>query len=180
MLALPGKTLGTEEEYLAGNDTFAEGVNIIAVNVGESVVDADRRISVKAFKKPVMLGKGAIVYGRVEEIFEPIALVRVEGVGEGARQVCNQYYCVLHVSKISGGFAKSVRDEVRIGDIIKAVVDEIKNEEICISTKAPALGVVKAFCSNCRHPLEKKGNSLECSNCGSRENRKLASSYRSI
>ncbi len=180
MIALPGKTLGTEEEYMAGKDTFVEGVDIIASNSGEVVVDADRRVSINAFKKPVLLSKGMVVYGRVEEIFEPIALVRVEGAEGNIRSVYNQHYCVLHVSRIAGGYAENVRDELRIGDIIKAVVDEIKNDEVHLSTKAPGFGVIKAFCSNCRHELEMKEGKLECANCGSKENRKLGSPYRSL
>ncbi|MBI5158778.1 exosome complex RNA-binding protein Csl4 [Candidatus Micrarchaeota archaeon] len=181
MVVLPGNSLGTEEEFLAGTDTFVEGVDILATHAGETSIDADHRVSIKAVKKPAMLTPGMVVFGRVDEIFEPIALLRVVGIEQnGVRPVNNQFYCVLHVSRIKSGYAKNVRDEIKIGDIVKAVVDEIKNEEAHLSTKAPEFGVIKAFCSNCRHPLEKKERMLECPDCGSKENRKLAPGYRSV
>lgn len=181
LVVLPGNSLGTEEEFLAGVDTFVEGVDILSTQSGEQSIDSDHRVSVKAFKKPALLSPGMIVFGRVDEIFEPIALLRVIGIEQGGvRPVNSQFYCVLHVSRIKSGYAKNVRDEIKIGDIVKAVVDEIKNEEAHLSTKAPEYGVIKAFCSNCRSPLDKKERGLECPECGSKENRKLAPSYRSV
>jgi len=35
-------------------------------------------------------------------------------------------------------------------------------------------GVVKAFCTQCRSGMRRKGNDVECESCGSVERRKLA------
>lgn len=178
----PGELLGTEEEYILGQGTYNERSDIRAALFGELRVDQERRMSIKSTTAiPTTIKLGMVVYGRVEEIFEPVALVRIDPISTGKeRQVQDQFYCVLHVSRVRMGYVRNIKDEVRIGDIIKAVVDEIKNGDIHLSTKRGGMGVIKAFCSKCRLPLEQKDQVLECGNCGGKEKRKLGSPYRKL
>ncbi|MEM4389649.1 MAG: exosome complex RNA-binding protein Csl4 [Candidatus Micrarchaeia archaeon] len=181
-VVVPGEHLGSEIEFLPGNGTYTEGEDIRSLFIGEAAVDATRRMRVSPRPSvPKILAPGMLVYGRVEEIFDPIALVRVEGIERGGvRPVSNVYYCVLHVSRIGRGFVKNVRDEIRIGDVIKAVVTEIKGEEVHLSMREAGLGVVKAFCSRCREALQLAGQQLLCPSCGNRERRRLGTPYRSL
>ena len=87
---------------------------------------------------------------------------------------------MLHASRIKDGFVKNVRDELRIGDIVRAKISEMRQGEMHVSTEGSHFGVVKAFCSKCRHALELVGSTLTCSSCGAKENRKLASDYRNV
>ncbi len=178
----PGEFLGTEEEYVSGRGTYEEENNISAALYGELQVDSERKMAIKTRTSvPERIKLGMVLYGRIEEIFDPIALVRIEPISTGnERQVIDQFYCVLHVSRIKMGYARNIKEEVRIGDIIKAVVDEIKNGEIYLSTKRGGMGIIKAFCSKCRTPLEKEDEMLACGNCGNKEKRKLGSPYRNI
>jgi len=180
-VVVPGEHLGSEIEFLPDKGTYTEGEEIRSLFVGEAEV-AGKRVSVAPKASvPALLAPRMLVYGRVEEIFDPIALVRVEGAEMGGvRPVSNAYYCVLHASRMSRGFTKNVRDEVRIGDVIKAVVDEIKGDDIHLSMREEGLGVVKAFCSRCRDALRIEGNALACSSCGNKERRKLGSPYRAL
>lgn len=175
----PGEFLGTEEEYVSGGGSFQEGSDIYSALFGDLSVDRERRMNINSPASiPVRLKPGMVVYGRIEEIFEPIALVRIAPIDTGKeRQVQDQFYCVLHVSRVKMGYARNIKDEVRIGDVIKAVVDEISRDEVYLSTKRGGMGVIKAFCSRCRSPLRLEGQALECDCCGNKEKRKLGSPY---
>ena len=179
----PGEFLGTEEEYVPGYGSYQDGSFIHASLLGDLTVDKETRMNIGTpCNVPIGIKPGMVVYGRVEEIFEPVALIRAQPIQTGReRQVIDQFYCVLHVSRVKMGYARSIKDEVRIGDIIKAVVDEISNNEIYLSTKRGGMGVIKAFCTRCRAPLLlAEGQMLTCDHCENRENRKLGSPYGKI
>ncbi len=179
VMKTPGEVLGTEEEYVSGYGSYQEGSDIFASLYGELSIDKERRMNINAMGTvPVGIKPGMVIYGRIEEIFEPIALVKAEPMEIGReRQVIEQFYCVLHVSRVKMGYSRNIRDEVRIGDIIKAVVDDISNGEVNLSTKRGGMGVIKAFCARCREPLRLDGQLLVCDCCENKERRKLGSPY---
>lgn len=175
----PGKLLGTEEEFIGGEGIYTEGGAIHALCTGNVSVDKQKVVSVKAANPvPKMIAPGMVVYGRIEDIFEPIALVKIIPVEQGGvRQTQGDYFSVLHVSNIKRDYVESVRREVHVGDIIKAVVSEIRRGEVYLDMRGPEFGVVKAYCSGCRSPLYLKDRVLFCKSCGSRESRKLSKEY---
>jgi exosome complex component CSL4 len=83
----------------------------------------------------------------------------------------------IKVQDISDRYVKFVSDEFRIGDIIKArVIDTQAGTDL--STKGnPAYGVLKAFCTRCRHAMVLKGSKVMCNSCGRTETRKLSKDY---
>jgi exosome complex component CSL4 len=177
----PGEFIGTEEEFAAGEGTFTDAKgNIYAAVFGSVSISKDKVASVKgACAVPKTLRKGSIVYGRVEEIFEPVALLSIQPTESGCER-CSpvEGYSVLHASRVKRSYVEMIHDEMRIGDIVKAVVDEVRTSgEVMLSTKEPGLGVVKAFCSRCRAPLALKKGRLECERCGSVERRHLSNEY---
>jgi len=174
----PGSIVGTEEEFVSGAGTYAQDGSIFAAIAGELVND-NRMLSVKQEAMLVPLRVGINVVGVIDNITEPVALVVVEGQDStDSRFSKSNAYVVLHASRIKRGYVKNVRDEYRIGDIIRAKISEEKNGEYHISTEDEDCGCLKAFCSSCRHGLDKKPTGLECPACGRRENRKLAKDYR--
>ena len=176
---VPGDFIGTEEEFLAGNGTFSEGEGVYATAAG-TASESDRKLVVAQRKTLRALGIGAVIFGRVENIVEPIALVSMLGgsSGEADRFGENPDYAVLHASMIRRGYVKNVRDEYRIGDIIRAKIVDIRNGEMRLSTDADELGAVKAFCAKCRHPLRLESGLLKCESCENKDNRKIAKDYR--
>lgn len=178
----PGKLVGTEEEFISGGGTYTEDGKIYSSTTGGALIGSDRRVNVKAAVPiPSLVKPGMTVYGRVEEIFEPIALVRLEPVeSSGIRQSSVRMMSVLHVSRIRSGYARSIRDWIRIGDIVKARVEDVARGEVNLSVKDNNFGVIKAFCSRCRSPLVLKERNLECASCGSKEIRKLSSDYGTV
>lgn len=175
----PGKLLGTEEEFVGGEGVYGEEGRLHSLCTGYASTDKEKVISVKPSNAVSrMVSPGMVVYGRVEDIFEPIALVKIIPVEQGGvRQTQGDYFSVLHVSNIKKDYVESVRSEVRVGDIIKAVVLEIRRGEVYLDMRNPDYGVVKAYCSRCRNTLYLKDRVLVCHNCGNREGRKLSKEY---
>lgn len=173
--------MGTEEEFIPGEGTYVDGDTIRALIAGVVSIGSDRRISVRpSHSVPSALKPHMTVLGRVEEIFEPIALVRIAPLETGLlRQSWPDVFGVLHVSRVKPGYARNLKDEIKIGDIIKATIEEIKVGEPSLSTKDRGCGVVKAFCTRCRSPLKLAGTMLVCESCGNRESRRLGFPYRS-
>lgn len=178
--AAPGTPLGTEEEYIAGTGTYVEE-GVIYSSTSGAVSESNKKLAVSQRAELREVGRGAIVYGRVENIIEPIALVSVIPISsEGVRFPCVPNYCVIRAANVKHGYVKQIRDEFKLGDIIKAKVIEVKKDELVLGTEDDEFGVVKAFCTVCRHPLSLSGSSLICEECGSKERRKLSKEYMCI
>jgi exosome complex component CSL4 len=109
---------------------------------------------------------------------EPIALISIQsGAGE-QRFGETSDYAVLHASMIKRGYVKNVRDEYKIGDIIRAKIADLRNGEFRLATDSDNLGAIKAFCAKCRHAMKIESGILQCESCGFKDNRKLANDYR--
>ena len=131
-------------------------------------------------RKLASLGIGTTIIGSIENIVEPIALVRVKfgSLAGDERLGDNPDYAVLHASMIKRGYVKNVRDEYKVGDIIRAKIADIRNGELRLATDSDELGTVKAYCGKCRHPMKVESGVLKCESCEWKDNRKLAKDYR--
>jgi len=175
---VPGDFLGTEEEFLSDNGTFSDNERIYSALTGE-VGEDSHKLSVRQSRPLCKLDVGTVVIGTVENIVEPIALISIKsGESEPHRFGENPDYSVLHASMIRNGYVKNVRDEYKIGDIVRAKIAAMQNGEFRLTTDAPELGAIKAFCASCRHPMKIESGMLKCEVCGAKDNRKLASDYR--
>ena len=177
MAAVPGKLLGTEEEFIAGANTVQEGSEIYAAVVGsEGFKDKIANVR-QAALVPEYMKQGDIVIGRIEEIFEPVALVNMGFAKDEkarSRQIAPPGYAVLHASRVKNGYVKNIHDEVKIGDVLRARVEEMKKDDVLLTIKDDDLGVIIAFCTQCREPMERKGELFHCASCDASERRKAA------
>lgn len=175
---VPGDFLGTEEEYLSDRGTFSDKERIYSTLAGNAAEDS-HKLSVAQSRPLRALEVGTIVIGTVENIVEPIALISIKS-GEHAEHRFgeNPDYSVLHASMIRRGYVKNVRDEYRIGDIIRAKIAALQNGEFRLTTDSDELGAIKAFCAKCRHPMKIESGLLQCEDCGAKDNRKTANDYR--
>ena len=178
----PGEEIGTEEEYVAGFGTYVEDARIFSAISGE-LTDENHTLSVSGSPTLRKFANGTMVVGRIDNISEPVALSVVSSDPESVKQTSDRFpstsaYVVLHASFIKRGYVKKVRDEYRIGDLIRGRIVEEKFGEYHISTDDPHCGCLLAFCSACRTPLEKRETILQCPSCGRRENRHLADDYK--
>lgn len=177
-IVLPGDQVSTIEELTPGEGTFEENGIIRASRLGVFQPDAKHK---KAVVKPltsipVEIRKGDIVIARVNSVRSSMVIADVIHVIGKKREISGDTNGTLRVSEISNAYVKDPSTEYTPGDIIRAKVTQIK-PSIQLATRDRNLGVIKAMCTKCRHPLILKGRILECYNCKNREKRKIADDY---
>ncbi|HLD59288.1 MAG TPA: exosome complex RNA-binding protein Csl4 [archaeon] len=176
---LPGDFLATEEEFSTGENTFEENGSILADSQGTLLEDKSMKtVSIAKTKKITPLKIGSIIIGIVSFVKTNSVSIEISPMKKGAeRQMVGGSYAMLPVRNVAEGYVKDLHAEFKIGDIIKAKISELKPWGTDLRTNDRNLGVIKAFCGHCRHPLMLFGNSLKCTECGSTETRKLSDDY---
>lgn len=177
-IVLPGDLIGTSEEFTPKNGTFVDKGNIYAATTGIVKINAkERSISVTPVTNvPPHLQVGDIVIGQVTDIKESVALVEIASIkGRGEREIVNAEQAAIHVSNIKDAYVKELYSEFSPFDIVKARVIDLRNMRLTTVNKE--LGVMKAYCNNCRTVLKKDNNKLKCPKCNRVETRKLSSDY---
>ena len=177
-IVMPGEQLSTSEELLPGEGTFEEDGIIRAARVGKYVVNEKyRRAEVKAVTStPVILKRGDIVIAEVGSVRSTMVIAEVIHVMGKNRSISGDTNATLRVSEIAQGYVKDPSTEFGIGDFIRAKVTQVK-PSIQLETKDRDLGAIKSLCTKCRHPLVKKGDILECENCGNKQKRRITMDY---
>lgn len=176
-LVMPGDAIAFSEEFASSDGTFEEkDGRVIASRLGRSRLDPKgRTASVYSLRATIPLKAGDLVYGKVQDLYDTVALVQFEPVPEkGVFRAASNTYAYLRISEVQRGFVENFRDVVRIGDFVRARIKEVTKMGIYLTMMAPDLGVVKACCSNCRKTLSFRGRILVCPHCGSKEERKTA------
>ncbi len=177
-IVVPGEFLTIEEEFSSGKNTFEDNEgNIYSTKVGLKEFDSnEREVSIKENNSMNdLIEVGAIVTGRVLLIKESFAIINIIKAELNGKKVVSTFGSAkLMISKVSRMHVKSLRDELKVGDVIKAKVINVTKYGVDLTTSYPEFGVIKAYCSNCRHVLGLFDKSLKCSNCGSIERRKLS------
>jgi exosome complex component CSL4 len=175
---LPGDLIGTSEEFIPRNSTYIEGGNIYASASGIVKINKkERSISVTPVTNtPPHLQVGDIVIGQVTEVKDSVALVEIAGIkGKGEREIVNAEQAAIHVSNVKDAYVKDLYYEFAPFDIVKAKVLDLRNMRL--STVNKELGVMKAYCGNCKTVLKIDSNKLKCPKCERIETRKLSSDY---
>jgi exosome complex component CSL4 len=173
-IVLPGEYLGPGEVYEEGAKSYSRGDDIFSAVMGQ--VD-EAGAEVRAREERPALSRGDIVYGTIVMAMESFAIAAIFPEKKGNVLPAAVDEGKIPVRAMSTGFTPSVRDAVRIGDLIRAKVVKVEGEKAELTLAEPELGVIKAFCSQCRKPLDKTPKGLECSN-GHRERRETAKDYR--
>ena len=171
---IPGDYVGPGEVYAESATTYADGDEIYSLAVGEAD-EAESTLRARVSKPE--LKAGDIVYGRVFLLMDSFAILSIYPEEKDGKLPTSPDEGKIPVRAMSEGFTPSTRDAVRIGDIIRAKVIKIEGNKAELTMAAPELGVIKAFCSVCRAPLEKTPKGLVCPQ-GQIEKRKTANDYR--
>lgn len=174
-IALPGAQLGASEEYAGGSGTFEEEGSLYASVAGKLDKDESRHgISVRAKVRVHPLAEGDTVLARVFNIYDQIASFLIERVENkpGERSAVSRDMVFIRIGEVQRAFTENLRDVLRIGDLVRGRVIEVKPLGTYITMKDSGLGVVQAYCSMCRGEMKGPGPMLLCSYCGHREPRK--------
>ncbi len=177
-IVLPGDFIGTSEEFIPKDGAFEDKGNIYAAIAGiVKINNKERSVSVSPVTNiPPRLQVGDIVIGMITDLKESVALVEIAGIkGRGERAIVDAEEAAIHVSNVKDAYVKDLRFEFAPFDIVKARVLDLKNMRLTTVNKE--LGVMKAYCSNCRTVLKKDNGRLKCPECKRTETRKLSSDY---
>jgi exosome complex component CSL4 len=174
-IIFPGEKVSTSEELIPGEGTYEEDGVIRASRLGYYVVDNKNRMAIirPLTSIPIEIKKGDKVLAIVNSVRSNMVILDVIHVVGKDRPISGDTNGTLRVSEISKGYTKDPATEFSVGDIIRSKVFQVK-PSLQLETKDNDLGVIKANCSKCRNSLIRKGNLLECNNCGNKEKRKLA------
>lgn len=175
---LPGDLIGTSEEYSPKNGTYVDKGNIYAAASGIVKVNTkDRSISVIPITNtPPHIQIGDIVIGQVTDVKDSVALVEIAGIkGKGEREIVNADQAAIHVSNVKDAYVKELYYEFAPFDIVKARVIDLRNMRL--TTVDKELGVMKAYCGNCRAVLKIDNGKLKCPKCERTETRKISVDY---
>src|SRR5947209_6561882 len=176
-MVLPGDAIAAAEEYEAGEGTYEKDGQIWAAIPGLLELDGQNFVArVRPFNPLAELKTGDVVYGVISDIRSSRAESTCAAVHGNKREITGETEGAIHVSKISNEYIEDMRDAFHLGDIVRAKVIQAK-PSLQLTTAEPTLGVVKAMCSNCRGPLELKGQDLWCPRCERTERRKIAADY---
>ncbi len=168
---LPGEAITTEEEYVAGRNTFSDKGIVKATNMGYAEFDENNkevRIKGKTIKT---IRAGDIITGKVMLVKESNAVIELLSA-ENGKKITGLKTAQIPVRNVSTEFISELRKFFKIGDIVRAKVVMSSPLAIDLATNEKGLGVSKAYCSNCRKEMQFTNNRMLCPNCGSIEDRK--------
>ncbi|MCX6801320.1 MAG: exosome complex RNA-binding protein Csl4 [Candidatus Diapherotrites archaeon] len=173
-IVFPGEFITTEEEFAPGRNTFEEGGIIRASIIGEADFDdLNKEVKVKG-KSITKLRTGDIVTAKIMSVRESkvsVGIVSVENETLG-KKVLSVMSAMIPVRNVSNAYVTDLTDFFKVGDIIRAKVAMANDLAVDLQTNEKGLGVIKAYCHNCRKELSYNGGKLMCLNCGNVEERK--------
>ena len=173
-LVLPGEHLLSGEEAEPGENTYVEKDEIFSAAFGETVV-SEGAVAIKRKKAPRRPHTGMAVYCLVKKTSPNKAVadcMPVEGAeGPGSTMPITAVLPVTALGK--RGYVQDLRDEIKIGDVIKAQISKITKTGIDISIVAPQCGFICVFCPRCRKKMDLKDRIFICNACEWKERRKI-------
>ncbi len=149
-MELPGNQIALGEEYLSSKGTFEEKGIIYAAVVGEKQIQ-NYAASITARKGVEQLKKGDTVIGVIQDLFDQVALVKIEPEEKG--KVATNSNAYLRISEVTQGYAKRFRDYLRIGDVIRGEVIDITSLGIYLTIARTGLGVIKTRSSKLKQNI---------------------------
>ncbi len=174
-LVLPGEHLSSYEEAEPGQNCYADKDEVYAAAVGESSVKEGRMTIATKGRLLETPTPGMEVYCNVFKaslnngLLTCVPVSEIDGKGRSL-----SFDAVLPVSAIRKGYVEDLRQEVKIGDIIKARVETVTRTGVEVSIMGSKYGVIKAFCSRCRHTMALGADYLfVCDSCGWKDRRKI-------
>jgi len=176
-----GEYLGTIEEFMPGEGTYSEDGKIYSAVIGYKDVDPSKHVAAVHGMKLPSLKIGQMVFGEVAG-FRTNMVTVIAGKILGQKGVIDEK-TTIYVSNIADSYVDKPEDYFGIGDIVKVKIIKMDANLIDVSTKGNELGVVKAYCKNCRHAMvisKKQPDKLQCPSCNRIEKRKMASDYGNV
>ena len=168
---MPGEQITTEEEFAAGENTFAQKGKIKSSALGVAEFDNNaKEVRVKG-KTVKGLEYGDVVLGKVSLVKESNVVIELLDA-ENGKKIMGIKTAQIPVRNVSQSYVSDLKQYFKVGDIVKGKVAMASPLAIDLITNETGLGVIKAYCSNCRKEMHFSNGKLMCLNCGSVEERK--------
>ena len=152
----PGDFIANAEEFLPGEGTYVEDGKVFSSEVGVAKKDLEHRVvSVEPSngKIALMQRRGLEAVGVVAKASDKAAFVDLLPTRDGGkRYIPIPASTVLRVSDIRSGFVKSLKDEFKVGDIVRVKIIDAEPNNVVVTTDGPNLGVIKACSSSTTGP----------------------------
>ncbi|MEM4808201.1 MAG: exosome complex RNA-binding protein Csl4, partial [Candidatus Nezhaarchaeales archaeon] len=178
-VVIPGEEIGVIEEFLPGDWTYVDGNSIRSMIFGTAILDInEKRVKVRPLHRmsPLIIEKGDIVIGEVIGMRKDVAAISIRKVENKGLILSNPWSGLLHVSQVSDKFIDFLSDAVKVTDILRARVINLR-PPYQLSIKERGMGVILAFCPICQNPMSIKNKKLYCLRCKIREERKISTRY---
>jgi len=174
---LPGDELAVIEVLQNGPGAYEEDGQVRSEELGTAQFDLEtRQVNVEKKTRELVLPKeGLEVLAEAGSVMRRDARVDVFSIA--GETVSKPFTGVIHFYDVGRDFMKDMQMALRNGDIIKAVIINVKNRLLQLSVRAPEYGVVYAYCSRCGELLEMRQGRLHCPKCDRTERRKVAMTY---
>jgi exosome complex component CSL4 len=167
---IPGEVITTEEEFGAGKQAYEDNGLIKASVLGEAVFDdLHKEVSIKG-RQVSVVGNDDIVFGRVTFVKDNVAVVTLVRGENGKKVIVTKGQ--IPARNVAGAYVSSVKKYFKIGDFVKARVVSNNGSALDLETKGKGLGVILAYCSQCRSEMKYSNEKLVCFGCGHVEQRK--------
>ncbi|MEM0138130.1 MAG: exosome complex RNA-binding protein Csl4 [Thermoplasmatales archaeon] len=178
-LVFPGEYLGTEEEYIPGSGTYLDEGRIYSASAGRVSIGADFRITVVTGNEDMTPQQGDEIIGVVTEINDPLVVVSGEYIIRKGLVYETKSRVLVHASRIVGQYLDTCSKVIKVRDVIMGKVISTRGK-IDLTLENPDYGVIYAYCSKCRRPLERINSELYCTYCQKSELRKVSRRYGEI
>lgn len=164
---------------MAGEGTYEDkDGKVYSSAVGELDIDErEKMVKIIPDNPPIVLIEGDTVIARVSDVKPAMVICFIVSQEGRKREVSSEALAAVHVSKIASSYVEDAADLMRPGDLIRAKVIQAL-PSVQLTTSGPHFGVLRALCSSCRRPLERKGDKLHCERCERTETRKMSDDYR--
>jgi len=171
----PGDFLCYSEEFFPASGS-ANAFEDKEGKVFSSVLGCEKRdvgkrsiaVASQRVKRP--LKAGDLVYARVDDLYDTVALTRMKPIAPNIAPQSDSAF--LRISEIRRAYLESFRDSIGIGDILVARIKEVTPLGIYLTVIENDLGVFRAFCSTCRKEMILTPKGFYCKSCGAGEDRK--------
>jgi len=170
----PGERLGVIEEFIPGTGTYVEDGYIYSSALGYlSRDEINKEIGIHSLtKSPILPQENDIVIGRVEYIHDKTMSIQITQINDHA--VSSAFTGVMHISNATRSYTKTMFDIFNVGDLIRARVLSVMNNENHLTTEERSLGVIESYCTHCGSQLQMVRRRLRCPICKVSERRKIA------